>query len=444
MASIVSAGTTSATSLNLSADTSGVLQLASNNGTVALTIATTQYVNIGTTSSSYPFQITTNPAASSNPMLAINPATGTNASYIYFNNSGSGGFNVGRSDSAGAGSGLTLTAYDSFVATTGTTGLSFNTNNTRAMYIDSGQNVQIGTTTVINANQDVLTIGKNSTSYDAQIVLRQFGANTAVGMQMIAATDNGAAYNSIQSSTSGGTQHWKLGGVGGFTGGLAISTSGSERTRINATGQVCIGQTSSFGGMAPSRGSITLAGVNSTSDTNMGGVMINSYSTATGLPYYAGNWASTNAWGIGSHTGTNDNIVRIGQMTYTSAGMVWAASYSNIYAGTYTNASDYRIKENVENYTGGLQAVLALRPVLYNVKAEAAEEGKEQMTPRTEIGFIAHEFQESVPQLAIGTKDGMNADGTENHQAIDYAKFTAVLTSAIQELSAKVTALENK
>jgi hypothetical protein len=49
MASIVSAGTTSATALNMSADTSGVLQLASNNGTVALTVSTLQNVGIGTT-----------------------------------------------------------------------------------------------------------------------------------------------------------------------------------------------------------------------------------------------------------------------------------------------------------------------------------------------------------------------------------------------------------
>jgi hypothetical protein len=49
MASIVSAGTTSATALNMSADTTGILQLASNNGTVALTVGTTQNVGIGTT-----------------------------------------------------------------------------------------------------------------------------------------------------------------------------------------------------------------------------------------------------------------------------------------------------------------------------------------------------------------------------------------------------------
>jgi hypothetical protein len=51
MASIVSAGTTSATALNMSADTTGVLQLASNNGTVAVTVDTSQRTLIGLTTS---------------------------------------------------------------------------------------------------------------------------------------------------------------------------------------------------------------------------------------------------------------------------------------------------------------------------------------------------------------------------------------------------------
>jgi len=52
MASIVSAGTTSSTALNMSADTSGVLQLASNNGTVAVTVDTSQILAMGTTDTS--------------------------------------------------------------------------------------------------------------------------------------------------------------------------------------------------------------------------------------------------------------------------------------------------------------------------------------------------------------------------------------------------------
>ena len=51
MASIISAGTTSGTSLNLSGDTSGVLQLASNGSTTAVTIDTSQTTTINSPSS---------------------------------------------------------------------------------------------------------------------------------------------------------------------------------------------------------------------------------------------------------------------------------------------------------------------------------------------------------------------------------------------------------
>jgi len=60
MASIISAGTTSGTSLNLSGDTSGVLQLASNGSTTAVTIDTSQNVGIGTTSPAAPADVVSN------------------------------------------------------------------------------------------------------------------------------------------------------------------------------------------------------------------------------------------------------------------------------------------------------------------------------------------------------------------------------------------------
>jgi len=52
MASTISAGTTSGTALNMAGDTSGQLQLKTNNGTTAVTIDTSQNVGIGTTSPS--------------------------------------------------------------------------------------------------------------------------------------------------------------------------------------------------------------------------------------------------------------------------------------------------------------------------------------------------------------------------------------------------------
>jgi hypothetical protein len=132
-----------------------------------------------------------------------------------------------------------------FIAPAGTLGnaISF----TQAMTLDASGNLALGTTTVANANSDVLTVGKNSASYDVAVAIRQFANGTAANLQLIAANDAGAAYNSITSTTSGGTQHWRLGGVAGFTGGLAIATSGTEKSRFSAAGGFSVGTTADPG-----------------------------------------------------------------------------------------------------------------------------------------------------------------------------------------------------
>ena len=57
-------------------------------------------------------------------------------------------------------------------------------------------------------------------------------------------------------------------------------------------------------------------------------------------------------------------------------------------------------------------------------------------------GFIAHEVQEAIPRatdlgIVQGEKDG------EDYQSMDDTKLNPLIIKAIQELSAKVTALEN-
>jgi hypothetical protein len=379
MASIVSAGTTSATALNMSADTTGVLQLASNNGTVALTIATTQFVNIGTASSSFPLQISTNPASSSNPMLAINPVTGTNASYIYFNNSGAGGFNVGRSDSAGAGSGLTLTAYDSFVATTGTTGISFNTNNTRAMYLDSGQNLNIGTT------------------------------NAVTGYKLMV---NGAVY---QYQTANGTSAAPV-VSGGYVLGPADATIYAGMRFLNAY-------------------------------LSSNATQVAFYVTAaSGSAFEAGRFTASGNFLVGTSNSTVNTYAQVNHATGSASGAsFFVSSYNGTQIGdiaqsgttavVYNTTSDYRLKENIQPFSNALQRIAALKPCTYTWKASPEEVGE---------GFIAHELAEVCPLAVTGKKDAVDEDGNPKYQGIDTSVLVATLTAAIQELSAKVTALEEQ
>jgi hypothetical protein len=68
-------------------------------------------------------------------------------------------------------------------------------------------------------------------------------------MNLTANTDGGAWYNFISSSTNAGTEHWRIWG-GAATSNLAFNTGGSERMRINASGELLIGTTSDAGAYA--------------------------------------------------------------------------------------------------------------------------------------------------------------------------------------------------
>jgi len=101
---------------------------------------------------------------------------------------------------------------------------------------------------------------------------------------------------------------------------------------------------------------------------------------------------------------------------------------------SYNVTSDYRLKENVQPMTGGLATVAALKPVTYDwISNGSAGEG-----------FIAHELQAVIPEAVHGEKDAVNEDGSINAQGVDFGKIVPHLVAAIQELTARLTALENK
>ena len=95
--------------------------------------------------------------------------------------------------------------------------------------------------------------------------------------------------------------------------------------------------------------------------------------------------------------------------------------------GSWTNASDITIKKDIEDIHYGLETVNALKPRRYKHKACNTED----------IGFVAQEVEGIVPEVVTGGADAQTGKG------LSYGNLTAVLTKAIQELSAKVTALEN-
>jgi len=143
----------------------------------------------------------------------------------------------------------------------------------------------------------------------------------------------------------------------------------------------------------------------------------------------------------------------------------------------YNTSSDYRLKENVVPLTGATERVKQLNPSRFNFIADA---------DTTVDGFLAHEVADVVPEAITGTKDGMRdeeyevtpavyedvvipavldeegneveAERTEqqlvseavmgtrsvpDYQGIDQSKLVPLLVATIQELEARIAALES-
>ena len=125
-------------------------------------------------------------------------------------------------------------------------------------------------------------------------------------------------------------------------------------------------------------------------------------------------------------------------------------------ATAYLTSSDYRLKENVSYEFDATTRLKQLKPARFNFIADA---------DTTVDGFIAHEVSSIVPEAISGEKDALekyrNADETpegksvgdnkldENGdtiihaQSIDQSKLVPLLVKTIQELEARITALEN-
>lgn len=116
---------------------------------------------------------------------------------------------------------------------------------------------------------------------------------------------------------------------------------------------------------------------------------------------------------------------------YVSSGGTISATSTSISA-----ISDARFKENVRDLDAGLDKIMALKPRLYDWK-----EGK-GADIKNARGFIAQEFEQVFPDLIDEWKDPA-PEGEEPYKSVRQ-DLIPVLVKAIQELNAKIIALENK
>jgi len=289
-----------------------------------------------------------------------------NSGYVYANN----GF-ANRYDNGGAAG-----THAWYTAPSGTQGnaISF----TQAMTLDASGNLLVGTT---------------SPSANCKITV-----NGGVGIAGGRGTTHALNY-----------ADWLV--YNSSTGNALVFDNGSERARINSSGNLLVGTTTDFNGDANWRQTInsTLHGLG-IKTTGAAGSYLNQtnwHATTSGTPTF-------------SEFATESTYTARGSITYNrGAGLV-----------AYNTTSDYRAKDiigPVENSGALIDSV----PV-YMGKMKGATQERPM--------FIAHE----VPAYAhTGEKDAVDADGKPVYQQMDASALVPVMWAEIQSLRARVLALES-
>jgi hypothetical protein len=190
------------------------------------------------------------------------------------------------------------------------------------------------------------------------------------------------------------------------------------------------------------------------------------YNTAIGYNAFSDNYSLMNkCTGVGygvsvSASGTdNENVfgydVTGADNTFTFGTGTTDTRCTN--GGTsWSNPSDARYKENVEDQTAGLSFINDLRPVTFQWKPENempedhvvynADSTDRYMNDTTNHGFLAQEVKEVIdnhPEIKDGF-DMWSEDAKDGRQRIGQSALIPILTKAIQELSAEVKELKEK
>ena len=257
----------------------------------------------------------------------------------------------------------------------------FGTASTERMRIKSGGNVGIGTI----APTQKLTVNAGSTDTAVAIFT---GNDTNRGLKISTATANSQTDMLVVLEAPG--QH-----SGSYEGEISFKTANTERVRVDKSGNVLIGKTSS--------------------DVGTAGHELLNYGRAV-------HTVNATTVQVLNRLG-NDGDITIFQRDGTTVGSISQASSST----TYNTTSDERLKENIKPISDAVEKLMAMNPVNFTWK-------KYPDNP-SQHGFIAQEMKKILPEAVTSS---------EEYMSMDYGRITPILVAALQNALKRIQELEEK
>lgn len=295
--------------------------------------------------------------------------------------------------------------------------LSFLNGANESMRIDSSGNVGIGTSSPTekldvdgNINFGLANAGRiystDGTRGSIQISAPNDAANRSVTYGNNYYLDSDNTYK--QASTVIGGSALEMSATNGDYGEFFFrqkqdpDAGGAERVaiKIDSSGNLLVGTTSSSPGGASRSGKITLV--------HAGGSTTNGINVTT--------------------TAASSRAVEFQYTGYGVTGFIATGTNTT----NYSTSSDYRLKEDWVAVADASTRVNALKPVNFAWKIDGTRVD----------GFLAHELAEVVPEAVTGEKDAVDAEGNPEYQGIDQSKLVPLLTAALQEAIGRIETLE--
>jgi hypothetical protein len=293
------------------------------------------------------------------------------------------------------------------IADLGTKPIYFYTNSAERARIDLSGNLGIGTsspTTKLEVNGNVLKIYDQSTS-NANLVVRNSTTGNAAGFNLQQDGVNSLFYNSSN-------------------GYMAFATNATERARIDSSGNLLVGMTSSsrkLSAEGSNAGTCFLHNTRNVSGDSTLIMQLGGSNTNNTSSYYM--FCDTDGIGVRMVVYGNGNVQNV----------------NNSY-GAY---SDVKLKENIVDATPKLANLMQVKVRNYNLIGEEQKQ----------IGVVAQELETIFPGMVEESPD-RDREGNDlgtTTKSVKYSVFVPMLIKGLQEqqaqittLTQRITALENK